>query len=264
MTENTPSVWKQLLPRPATDGHKYDRGHAVVLAADELTGATRLAATACSRMGAGLVTVISPARADFFRAVLPPDIMVRGRFDPAMRGITAVLAGPGGGGAAAQLPDLAEPFFRILDAGALPEAGNYETIDAMTVLTPHDGEFSRAFPDATGERTERALAAARACGGIVVLKGAETVIAAPDGQLVELLRFHSHPDSAQWNGTAYSTGLTHIALTVDNLDQLLVKLKQAGVSTPASPQHSPDGDVKVIYAKGPEGILLELVEVLTP
>ncbi|MEZ5880836.1 MAG: NAD(P)H-hydrate dehydratase [Nitratireductor sp.] len=183
MTENTPSLWRHLLPRPATDGHKYDRGHAVILAADELTGATRLAATACSRMGAGLVTAISPARADFFRAVLPPDIMVRGRFDPAMRGITAVLAGPGGGDAAAQLPDMAEPFFRILDAGALPEAGNYETIDAMTVLTPHDGEFSRAFPDATGERTERALAAARACGGIVVLKGAETVIAAPDGQL---------------------------------------------------------------------------------
>ena len=87
-------------------------------------------------------------------------------------------------------------------------------------------------------------------------------IAAPDGNLVELLSFHSHPDKPNWEGTPYSTGFTHIALTVDNLDQLVLQLAEEGVRFPASPQHSPDGYAKVIYAQGPEGVLLELVEVL--
>jgi len=87
-------------------------------------------------------------------------------------------------------------------------------------------------------------------------------LAAPDGNLIELLRFHSHPDQPRWDGTPYSTGFTHIALTVDDLDQLVSKLTKEGVSFPAPPQRSPDGYAKVIYAKGPEGILLELVEIL--
>ena len=87
-------------------------------------------------------------------------------------------------------------------------------------------------------------------------------LAAPDGNLIELLQFHSHPDRPQWDGTPHSTGFTHIALTVDDLDQLVSKLTQEGVSFPAPPQRSPDGKVKVIYAQGPEGVLLELVEEL--
>lgn len=87
-------------------------------------------------------------------------------------------------------------------------------------------------------------------------------LAAPDGNLIELLQFHSHPDRPQWDGAPYSTGFTHIALTVDDLDALVTKLASHGVTFPAPPQHSPDGGVKVIYAKGPEGVLLELVEVL--
>jgi catechol 2,3-dioxygenase-like lactoylglutathione lyase family enzyme len=88
-------------------------------------------------------------------------------------------------------------------------------------------------------------------------------LAAPDGNLIELLQFHSHPDRPQWDGAPYSTGFTHIALTVDDLDALVGKLAPLGVTFPAPPQYSPDGGVKVIYAKGPEGILLELVEILT-
>lgn len=87
-------------------------------------------------------------------------------------------------------------------------------------------------------------------------------LAAPDGNLIELLHFHSHPDIPGWKGTAYSTGFTHIALTVDDLDQLVLKLSDFGVKFPAPPQHSPDGYAKVIYAQGPEGVLLELVEIL--
>lgn len=86
-------------------------------------------------------------------------------------------------------------------------------------------------------------------------------LAAPDGNLIELLRFHSHPDQSTWNGTPYSTGFTHIALTVDNIEKLLSKLSHEGVSFAAAPQSSPDGYAKVCYVKGPEGILLELVEI---
>lgn len=88
-------------------------------------------------------------------------------------------------------------------------------------------------------------------------------LAALDGNLIELLHFHSHPDQPRWNGSPYSTGFTHIALTVDDLDQLVSKLTQEGVNFPAKPQFSPDGKVKVIYAQGPEGVLLELVELIT-
>jgi catechol 2,3-dioxygenase-like lactoylglutathione lyase family enzyme len=88
-------------------------------------------------------------------------------------------------------------------------------------------------------------------------------LAASDGNLIELLQFHSHPDRPQWDGAPYSTGFTHIALTVDDLDALVGKLVPFGVTFPAPPQYSPDGGVKVIYAKGPEGVLLELVEILT-
>ena len=87
-------------------------------------------------------------------------------------------------------------------------------------------------------------------------------LAAPDGNLIELLCFHSHADQPRWNGSPHSTGFTHIALTVDDLDILVLKLSEEGVGFPAPPQYSPDGSVKVIYAQGPEGVLLELVEIL--
>lgn len=87
-------------------------------------------------------------------------------------------------------------------------------------------------------------------------------LAAPDGNLIELLHFHSHPDQSAWSGTPYSTGFTHVALTVDNLDELVEKLSAFGVTFPGVPQIGPDRYAKVIYARGPEGVLLELVEIL--
>lgn len=85
-------------------------------------------------------------------------------------------------------------------------------------------------------------------------------LSAPDGNMLELLCFYSHPDKSKWVGKPYSTGLTHIAFTVSNLDEAFFKLQQAGVCFPAKPQLSPDGKFKVIYAQGPEGVLMELVE----
>lgn len=85
---------------------------------------------------------------------------------------------------------------------------------------------------------------------------------APDGNMLELLCFSSHPDEGSWKGTPFSTGLTHIAFTVKNLDETCKSLKKNGVTFPAEPQITPDGSVKVIYATGPEGVLLELVEMI--
>lgn len=87
-------------------------------------------------------------------------------------------------------------------------------------------------------------------------------LGAPDGNLVELLHFRSHPDRPAWTGTPHSTGFTHIALTVDDLDAACEKLGRAGVTFSAPPQRSPEGYAKVTYCRGPEGVLLELVEVL--
>ena len=87
-------------------------------------------------------------------------------------------------------------------------------------------------------------------------------LAAPKGGILELLKFHSHPDVSEWKGKPFSTGLTHIALTVEDLDGLSTRLLDAGVTSPGPAQLSPDGSVKVIYVTGLEGLLLELVEIL--
>ena len=85
---------------------------------------------------------------------------------------------------------------------------------------------------------------------------------APDGGMLELLNFQSHPDKNKWIGEPFSTGLTHIALTVININSILMKMKRFGCEVKNNPQLSPDGKVKVVYAKGPEGVLLELVELI--
>jgi len=88
-------------------------------------------------------------------------------------------------------------------------------------------------------------------------------MSAPQGGVIELLHFKSHPDVDVWRGTPYTTGFTHLALSVKNLDECYQKLSNAGCTFPAHPQYSPDGVVKVIYCQGPEGVLLELVEVIS-
>jgi len=85
----------------------------------------------------------------------------------------------------------------------------------------------------------------------------------PDGNLVELLHFHSHCGSPQWQGTPAATGLTHLAFTVSDVDGLCDRLGEAGVECIAQPQFSPDGGAKVVYVRGPENLLLELVEVVS-
>jgi len=88
-------------------------------------------------------------------------------------------------------------------------------------------------------------------------------LTAPEGGMIELLYFHSHPDRSAWSGTPHSTGFTHIAMTVKDIDNFCETLQKEGVIFFAPPQSSPDGKVKVTYCRGPEGVLLELVEILS-
>lgn len=87
-------------------------------------------------------------------------------------------------------------------------------------------------------------------------------LSAPDGNMIELLHFHSHPDRKTWEGTPFSTGLTHIAFTVKNIEKIYSDLVDAGVTFPDVPQTSLDGKVKVIYGRTPDGTLIELVQEL--
>jgi NAD(P)H-hydrate epimerase len=200
---NAPALWQARLPRAAAAGHKYDRGHLLVIGG-AMTGAARLVARGARRIGAGLVSIAcAPARAAIYAADQPGTIVravpgMGGRSDD---GVTALLAdrrfnalviGPGAGVGATtrRLVEtvLAAGRASMLDADALTAfAGASDRLAAAlagpTVLTPHDGEFARLFPALAGTRLERARAAARALGATVLLKGADTVIAHPDGSI---------------------------------------------------------------------------------
>jgi NAD(P)H-hydrate epimerase len=207
--ENDPAWWLPALPRPGLDSHKYTRGHALVAGGAVMTGAGRLAARAGARIGAGLVTVAAPAEAFAIYAGALTGIIVEpvGGTDDFRRSLAderrnAVLIGPGAGvGLETRdkvLAILAAQKQAVLDADALtsfasdPEA-LFAAIRAPAVLTPHQGEFARLF-DATGSKPERARQAARQSGAVVVLKGADTVIAAPDGRVA--INANAPPDLA--------------------------------------------------------------------
>ncbi|MCK6419040.1 MAG: NAD(P)H-hydrate dehydratase [Alphaproteobacteria bacterium] len=173
---NTPDLWHTSFPKPGADSHKYTRGHAVIYGAPELTGATRLAAAAAARIGAGMVSVLCTEQtASIYKASLPAHILVRNDLNWWDERVTAMLWGSGG------LPcpvNLREGIAAVLDAEAIkPGIGG-------SVLTPHEGEFARAFPHIQGTREERTIQAAQQTKAIMVLKGAMTVIAAPDGRCV--------------------------------------------------------------------------------
>lgn len=201
---NGPALWLDSLPVPRGDTHKYHRGHALILGGP-MTGAGRLAAQAARRIGAGLVSfAVPPGTADIYAADHPgaivqecPDREVLADIlrDPRRN---ALLAGPGAG-TGPELRDtvaavLATGRPTVLDADAISTfAGAAESLAGLIqgpcVLTPHDGEFARLFPDLMGEslagdKLSRARQAARTLGAVLVLKGSDTVIAAPDGRAV--------------------------------------------------------------------------------
>jgi ADP-dependent NAD(P)H-hydrate dehydratase / NAD(P)H-hydrate epimerase len=184
---NGPALWR--LPRPDAASHKHSRGHVVILCGAAMPGAARLAARAARRAGAGLVT-LACADAELARGLrlAEPGLLVRE--DPLPRLTETIpravfLLGPGLPPDDATRAALALPRGAVLDAGALTAcAGNPDALRGAALLTPHAGEFARLFGPPGEDRPAAVRAAAARTGAVVLLKGSDTLIAAPDGRLV--------------------------------------------------------------------------------
>lgn len=199
---NRASIWQSGFPRPKQDGHKYNRGHALVVSGGaRTTGAARLGARGALRVGAGLVTLASPRAAFPVNAAQLTAIMITPfEGDDGLERIledqrkNAVLIGPGAGVGDSTcqkvLTVLRSNAAVVLDADALTSFQGqsdilFEQIAARTspvILTPHMGEFDRLFSATEGSKVDRARLAAADSGASIILKGADTVIAAPDGR----------------------------------------------------------------------------------
>ena len=206
--ENIPQFWRNSFPVPEIDGHKYARGHAVVVSGDlATTGAARMAARGALRAGAGLVTVASPIDALAVNAAALTAVMVR-PIDTAVefaelwtdKRLNTCVIGPGAGvGNRTRdfvVTALSAKRNLVLDADALTSFADapdhlFEAIrashDPQVVLTPHEGEFPRLFSDISNKhpgrsKLERVRAAAERSGAVVLLKGPDTVVASPDGR----------------------------------------------------------------------------------
>jgi hydroxyethylthiazole kinase-like uncharacterized protein yjeF len=199
--ENGPGLWR--VPTARAAGHKYTRGHCVVVSGGVLhTGATRLAAMAALRAGAGLVSLAGVANALLVHASHVTSIMLKqvdGANGVALlleEKVNSVVIGPAAGIGEPTLANvmavLGSGVPAVLDADALTsfEHQPQKLLDALkakpqrpVVLTPHSGEYTRLFGKLAGSKPDQARDAARRSGAVVILKGSDTVIAAPDGRV---------------------------------------------------------------------------------
>ena len=188
---NLPSLWR--LPGLTAESHKYTRGHVTVVGGSTMTGAARLAAEAARRAGAGMVTIAARGAAETYRSGEPGLLVTEAGIDTLLQDERRKvwICGPGLG------PDDARSVFPALIAANRIVVGDADVFSAFTgdpdalrgaaVLTPHAGEFARVFgAPATARAATGRLSAARAAaartGAVVLLKGADTIIAAPDGR----------------------------------------------------------------------------------
>jgi len=209
---NAPALWQSHLQRTDRGDHKYARGHATILAGETATGAARLAALGARRAGAGLVTIAAPPAAlPVYQAAEPGNLVTSCEDGDAFARLlederrNAILVGPGSGVGertrSATLGALATRRPTVLDADAVTvfaksPAELFAAVQGPALLTPHEGEFRRLFPDlmAIPAKVERARQAATRSGATVLLKGPDTVIAAPDGRAV--INVHASPGLA--------------------------------------------------------------------
>ena len=195
---NDPENWLDNFPWPRPEDHKYTRGHTLIAGGSAMTGAGRLAAAAARRIGSGLVTIAaSPEVLPTYTGDAPGLLGLPFRTAEEFGSIleddrkNAVLVGPGGG-VNRTTHDIVLNAARmgrslVIDADGLtsfqddPEELFAVLSGGDAVLTPHEGEFSRLFR-MTGDKLTRAREAAAKSGAVVLLKGADTVVAAPDGR----------------------------------------------------------------------------------
>lgn len=184
---NTPGLWS--IPRLTTDTQKYKRGHVTVLGGATMTGAARLAADAARRAGAGLATIAARGSVEVYRGGSPgtmvTDAPLEALLDDPRRMVW--VCGPGLGAEVAR-----ELFPRLIASGRQVVgdadifsafAGNPDGLRGAAVLTPHAGEFTRVFGPIGDDRVAAVRAAARKTEAVVLLKGADTIIADPRGRV---------------------------------------------------------------------------------
>lgn len=281
---NGPALWLDRFPWPNAETHKHNRGRlAIVGASPSRTGATRLSARAALRVGAGVVRMLCPPASTLVYAVALEAVILKPFADDGELVALAaendvVLAGPNlsaGEGTRRRVEQLLRAGVAcVLDADAISAfksdgEGLCALTDGQDVLTPHTGEFARVFPGLLEQRGRESAVreAARRTGAVVVLKGANTLVAAPDGRLavnqvdapwlatlgtgdvlagmVAGLRAQGMPpfeaaNAAVWlharAAADFGPGLTAEDLP-DRLPPLLADLwKQSAVSGPASPR----------------------------
>lgn len=198
--ENGPDLWRQRFPWPGVDAHKHSRGRLIIISGDAWsTGAARLAARAALRVGAGLVTMLSPPDALAVNAAHLEAIMLRPfetemELEAAASHVEAAVIGPAAGVTEATLSNVMAlartGAALVIDADALSVFRDepdelFQVLDRDDVLTPHPGEFERVFPGLLKGSPERITATRRAAQiaqAVVLLKGPDTVIAGPDGR----------------------------------------------------------------------------------
>tara|TARA_B100000686_G_scaffold251631_1_gene262128 strand:- start:1097 stop:1939 length:843 start_codon:yes stop_codon:yes gene_type:complete len=193
---NTPDLWRESLPDPATFQHKYERGEGLFFGGADMTGAICLSSDAATRMGLGLARILSPSSARDVYRIYKPHLIVHttDTLDDYIKYLSetdaeVAVIGPG----FAQTEDLADlvPCVLekltgrvVLDADALNVFQDRKTklfsaLHEKCILTPHTGEFKRLFGDFEDKVTATRQAADRT-GAVIVHKGVETVIAAHD------------------------------------------------------------------------------------
>lgn len=183
---NGTALWG--LPTLEPSAHKYARGHVTVLGGPAMTGAARMAADAARRAGAGMVTIAASGNADIYRTGSPGLIVSEAPLADLLQDDRRKVwvCGPGLGidGVRAALPALlAAQRSVVADADVFSAfAGNPDGLRGAAVLTPHAGEFSRVFGAPGADRLSAARTAAARTGAVLLLKGADTIIAAPDGR----------------------------------------------------------------------------------
>jgi NAD(P)H-hydrate epimerase len=183
---NDPALWRAALRHPGPGDHKYSRGSLTIVAGEAMTGAARLAARAARRAGAGLVTIACPdaASAAACRAGDPGVIAVEAPVTDLLGDLRRQvwLVGPGGGMRAPAIAAAILAAGRTLVADADALRGSPQAISGAALITPHEGEFARLFGTSAGDRLDTVRAAAARLLGAVLLKGSDTIIAAPDGR----------------------------------------------------------------------------------
>lgn len=183
---NDPALWR--IPHPVTGGHKYSRGHVTILGGKAMTGAARMAAAAARRAGAGMLTIGAASGADIYRSgdagVIVSDAPLDELLGDDRRKVWVCGPGYGREEARGALPKLlAAGRIVVGDADVFAAfAGEPVAVRGVAVLTPHAGEFARVFGDPGDDRLSAARRAADRTGGVVLLKGSDTIVAASDGR----------------------------------------------------------------------------------